>query len=133
MTSIGTSTFLRRALVADAAISGATGLLMILGAEALQGLLGLPAALSRSAGFVLLPFVALLAWLASRERAPRAGVWTAIEVNALWVVGSLVLVLSGWVALTGLGAVFVLVQALAVAGFAAVQFIGLRRVAAHAA
>lgn len=133
MTSIGTSTFLRRALVADAAISGATGLLMILGAEALQGLLGLPAALSRSAGLVLLPFVALLVWLATRERAPRAGVWTVIEINALWVIGSLLLVLSGWVALTGLGSAFVLVQAVAVAGFAAVQYAGLRRAAAQVA
>ncbi|HYH44089.1 MAG TPA: hypothetical protein VEG34_00255 [Thermoanaerobaculia bacterium] len=131
MSSIGTSTFLRRALVADAAISGATSLLMILGAEALQGLLGLPAALSRSAGLVLLPFVALLVWLATRERAPRAGVWTVIEINALWVIGSLLLVLSGWVALTGLGSAFVLLQAVAVAGFAAVQYVGLRRAAAR--
>jgi hypothetical protein len=38
-----------------------------------------------------------------------------------------VLVLSGWVALTGLGAAFVVVQAVAVAGFALLQVAGLRR------
>ena len=133
MTSIGPSTFLRRALLADAAISGATGLLMFLGAGALHGVLGMPPALLRAAGLVLLPFAALLVWLATRERTPRAGVWTVIEINALWVAGSLLLVLSGWIGLTGLGAAFVLVQAVAVAGFAAFQYFGLRRAAASPA
>jgi hypothetical protein len=132
MSSTGFSTFLRRALLVDAAISGATGLLLIFGAEALQPLLGLPVALARAAGLVLLPFAALLVVLARREPTPRAGVWAVVEINVAWVAASLLLVLSGQVALTGLGAAFVVVQAVAVAGFALLQVAGLRRSAVPA-
>ena len=47
------STFLRRALMLDATASGATGLLLIAGANLVDGLLGLPAVLLRAAGLVL--------------------------------------------------------------------------------
>jgi len=40
--SNGRDRFLRRALIADAAISGTTGLLMLLGAGVLQEMLGMP-------------------------------------------------------------------------------------------
>lgn len=121
------SSFLRRALLADAGISGATGLLMALGAKTLEERLGMPAALLRYAGLGLIPFAALLAYLATRERTSRAGVWAVIEINATWVAASLLLLLSGWIALTGLGSAFVLLQALAVAGLALIQYVGLRK------
>jgi hypothetical protein len=54
-------TLLRRALLADAIISGGTGALMALAAGPLSGLLGLPAGLLLWAGIVLLPFAAALA------------------------------------------------------------------------
>src|ERR1041384_5285214 len=53
-------TNLRFALLADAVASGATGLMMIAGADLLTGLLGLPVALMREAGLVLVPYVALV-------------------------------------------------------------------------
>ena len=49
------NSFLRTVLLADAIASGATGLLMIAGAGLLEGLLGLPVALLREAGLVLIP------------------------------------------------------------------------------
>jgi hypothetical protein len=54
-------------------------------------------------------------------------VWGIIALNILWVIDSVVLVAAGWFALTVLGTVFVLVQALAVAIFADLEFVGLRR------
>jgi len=50
-----------------------------------------------------------------------------ILINALWVAASIVLLLSGWVAPNALGTVFVIVQALAVAVFADLQYLGVRR------
>ena len=117
--------FLRRALLADAGVSGATGLLMLLGADVLAGLLGLPTALLRTAGVALIPFVAFVAYVGTRDRLAPPAVWTVIACNALWAAGSLVLLT--WLAPTVLGYLFVVAQATAVAVFAELQFIGLRR------
>ncbi|MGE0726318.1 MAG: hypothetical protein AB7O45_18235, partial [Alphaproteobacteria bacterium] len=95
-------------------------------------LLGLPAALLRGAGIVLLPFAALVAWLGTRREVARGAVWAVVVVNALWAIDSIVLLLTGWVAPTGLGIAFVVFQAVVVAGFAELQWMGLRRSAAVA-
>ena len=127
MSVFGLSPFLRRALLADALISGATGLLMLSGANVLASLLGLPEALLRYAGLVLLPYGALVAYVATREQLRRWAVWTVIVANAIWALGSIVLLLSGWVTPNALGYTFIIFQALVVAGFAEIQYIGLRR------
>ena len=127
MSSIKPSAFLRAALIGDAAASGATGLLMFAGGGLLTDLLGVPEVLLRSAGLVLLPYAALVAWLGTRESLSRGTVGAVIVVNALWVADSLVLLLSGWVAPTALGVAFIIVQALVVAAFAVWQYLGLRR------
>jgi hypothetical protein len=119
--------FLRRALVVDGTVSGATGLLMILGAGFLGDRLGLPATLLRSAGLSLIPFVALLFYLSTRDQLSRGIVWAVIAANAAWVAASVLLLLSGRIEPTLLGYVFVLGQAIAVAGFAEAQYVGLRR------
>jgi hypothetical protein len=121
------SNLLRLALIADAVASGATGLLMLGGAAFLAGLLGLPTDLLRYAGLALLPFVAFVAFVGTRAEISRSAVTLIVIVNAAWVVGSIALLLSGWVAPTVLGYAFVLAQAIAVAILAELQWIGLRR------
>jgi hypothetical protein len=121
------NTFLRYALLADAVASGATGLLLIAGADLLTGLLGLPVALMREAGLLLVPYVALVAFVGTREAISRPAVQAIIALNLLWVVGSMGLLMGGWVAPTALGTAFVIAQAAVVAVFAELQFIGLRR------
>ncbi|HEY8605832.1 MAG TPA: hypothetical protein VIM12_01800 [Noviherbaspirillum sp.] len=133
MISLDSPLFLRRVLLADAAASGATGLLMSLGAQSLEPLLGLPAALVQAAGLVLLPFAALVAWVATRRPIRHGGVWAIIVVNGIWVVDSIGLLLSGWVAPTALGYAFVLAQAIVVAVFAELEFTAVRRPRAAAA
>ena len=118
---------LRRALLAAAVISGATGLLMLLGAGVLTELLGLPAALLRYAGLILLPYAVLLGALAAQDAPSRRGVWAVVGANALWAAGCALLLVTGWIAPTWLGYAFVLVQAVVVALFAEHQFFGLRR------
>jgi len=121
---------LRRVLLADALVSGATGLLMFGGAGFLASLLDLPQPLLSYAGLVLLPYGALVAWVGTRENLQRPAVWTVILANALWTVDSIVLLLSGWVAPNTLGYAFVIAQALVVALFAAMQYRGIRRMSA---
>ena len=121
------NTFLRYALLADAAASGATGLLMIAGAGLLDGLLGLPVALMREAGLLLVPYVAFVAYVGTRETISRPAVQATIALNVLWVAASIGLLMSGYVAPTVLGYAFVIFQAVVVGVFAELQFIGLRR------
>jgi hypothetical protein len=121
------NTFLRYALLADAVASGATGLMMIAGAGLLDGLLGLPAALMREAGLLLVPYVAFVAYVGTRETIARPAVQATIALNLLWVAGSVGLLMSGYVAPTVLGYAFVIFQAVVVGVFAELQLIGLRR------
>ncbi|MBA3805918.1 MAG: hypothetical protein H0X14_09450 [Acidobacteria bacterium] len=132
MRSFPTSTFLRRVLFADAATCVACGLLLAFGAGRLEQLLGLPAGLSRYAGLSLLPFAAFLGYLATRENLSQKVVWWVIILNALWTIDSILLLMSGWVAPTGLGAAFIVFQAVGVAMFAALEYFGLRKSAAAA-
>jgi hypothetical protein len=121
------SSFLRRILLLDALASGGTGLLMALFAVPLQDWLGVPAPLLRYAGWCLVPFAGLLVLLArSQDLAPGAVV-AVIVLNALWVVGSVVVLLAGVIQPSALGYAFVLGQAVAVALLAEMETIGLRK------
>jgi hypothetical protein len=122
-----TSTFLRWVLYADAATCIASGLLMLFGSAVLEQSFGLPAELSRYAGASLFPFAAFLIYLAGRENLSPPPVWTVIILNAIWTVGSFLLLLTGSVASNELGNLFVAVQALGVAVFAGLEYIGLRK------
>jgi len=121
------SLFLRYALLADAIASGATGLLMIAGADLLTRLLGLPVALLRESGLLLVPYVALVAFVGTREIIPLGAVKAIIALNVLWVLGTVGLLVGGFVAPTVLGYAFVIVQAVAVGVLAELQLVGLRR------
>ncbi|AMS43581.1 MULTISPECIES: hypothetical protein [Aminobacter] len=125
--SITVTPFLRNVLHADALISGAAGLLMMLGAPLLSPLLELPAQLLFWAGLVLVPFVAMLVVIARRATVSKLVMIDIIAINVLWVVASFGLLVSGVVAPNALGIAFVVAQALAVAVFAELQFIGIRR------
>jgi hypothetical protein len=124
---MSSSVFLRRALLVDAAASGLTGALMLAGAGMLTDLLGLPAALLRGAGLVLVPYVAFVAIVAARAHISTAAVWAVIACNAVWTVASVALVIDGFVTPTALGTAFVIGQAVAVAALGALQYAALRR------
>jgi hypothetical protein len=124
---VASTSFLRRALLVDAVASGASAVLMMAGASFLESLLGLPAPLLRGAGLILVPFVAIVGWLASRERVAASAVWAVIAMNAAWVVGSVAVLASDRFDPSTLGFAFVTAQAGTVAAFAELQYVGLRK------
>ena len=121
---------LRLALRIDAAASGALGVAGVVAAPALSDLLGPPAPLLFGVGVFFVVFALALLVLAARPSIPRAAARTVVVGNGLWVVGSVVATVAGWNALTAPGVGVVLAQALAVAVFADLQWLGLRRAAA---
>jgi len=127
MSSIAMSSFLRRVLLADAVVSAGTGLVMLLGAGLLPAWLGLPSALLALAGALLLPYVALLLWLARQPQVPRAAIWFVVVCNLMWAADCLFVALGGSFAPTALGQAFIGVQVLSVLVFAELQFMALRR------
>lgn len=126
------SQFLRRVLLADGAISGAAGVVMIVGGGFLAPLTNLPSELLLYAGAALLPWMLTLVFLARMANVPRNGVRWVIAVNAAWVAGSIAALFL--TAPTLFGYAFVIAQALAVGLFAELQIIALKREAqtAHA-
>lgn len=130
MTTFRTTSFLRVVLLADAVASGATGLLMALLAGQLTGLLNLPSTLLVTAGLVLIPYAAAVAFIATRSSLRRPAVWIIIGCNLLWAVDCVLIAVSGWIEPNTLGYAFILAQALIVGAFAELQYVGLRRVAA---
>jgi hypothetical protein len=113
-------------------VSGAAALLLLGGASLLAPLTGLPSGLLFWSGVVLVPFVAALIVVARREAAPRLVLVDIVALNALWVAASFGLLASGLVQPSALGIAFVAAQALAVALFAVLQAIGMRRAPAAA-
>lgn len=121
------TTFLRRAVLADAVLSGATGLLLIVGADILADLLALPAALLRGAGLVLVPYVALVAFVGTRERIARPAVMAIVVTNVLWAAASIGVLFTGLVAPNLLGYGFVVGQAVIVAALGELQYVAMKR------
>ena len=121
------SKFLRRVLIADAVISGTTGLLLIAAAHPLSQLLAIVPGLLRATGASLIPFAAFVTWVCTRAAIPRTSVWTVIALNAAWVVASFALLFVDGFDPSRLGVAFIVLQAVAVAGLAEAQYVGLRR------
>src|SRR5262249_30802273 len=133
MSLVRSPNFLRRVLLLEAAVSGATGVLLAAGGGLLEPLTGVPAMLARGAGVSLLPFAAIVAYVATRPTLSRPAVWAVITYNALWTIDSFALLLSGWISPTPLGIAFVAAQAVAVGVLAELQYVGLRNVRANVA
>ncbi|MGI5521749.1 hypothetical protein ACQEUX_12425 [Micromonospora sp. CA-259024] len=118
---------LRFALKQDAIGSGANGVVYLVAAAIFGQMFGLPAAFLYPVGVFLIAFAAALLALASRPGVSRPAAVVVIAVNIAWVAASVELLVAGWFPLTGLGVALVIAQAVVVAGFAALQFAGLRR------
>ncbi|RXT50876.1 hypothetical protein [Bradyrhizobium betae] len=124
---IDASTFLRRALLADAIFSGVAAIGFTFGASAFAALFNLPDALLRETGLFLIAYTALVGWLASRPSVPKPLVLLVVVGNAAWTVGSIALLLSGAVSPNISGELMVVAQAIATGVFAELQYMGLRK------
>ncbi|MGL3108401.1 hypothetical protein [Bradyrhizobium sp. BR 1432] len=124
---IEASTFLRRALLADAVFSGVAALGFTFGAGAFASLFNLPEALLRETGLFLIAYTVLVGWLAARASVSKALVLLVVIGNAAWTAGSIALLLSGAVSPNLAGELMVVAQAIATGVFAELQYVGLRR------
>jgi hypothetical protein len=127
MTDNGSSLFLRRVLLLDCVISGVTGLAMLAGSDLIGRLIGAPPAFVQYAGGSLLPFAAFVFYLSQRDLVSRGAIWTVIALNVAWVAGSVLLLFIDAIAPTAFGTAFIVLQAIAVASFAEMQYVGLRK------
>jgi hypothetical protein len=121
------STFLRRALIADAIFSGVAALGFTFGAGPFGSLFNMPEVFLREVGLFLIAYAALVGWLGTRQAVLKPLVMVPIVGNAAWTVGSIALLFSGAVAPNLLGTVMVVAQAIATGVFAELQYIGLRK------
>ncbi|WP_198376409.1 hypothetical protein [Neoroseomonas rubea] len=129
MPMITTTRFLRTALLLDAAMSGASGVALVAAPQAIGQATALPLGLLLAAGLFFLPYAALLAWLATRPAVPRWLVGLLAAGNLLWAVECAALPLLGLVAPNGWGIAFLAAQAVAVAVFAELYILAMRRAA----
>ena len=119
-------TFLRRVLLADAAVGLVVALAFLAATAFYVELTGLPEAVLRWAAVILLGYVAALTLAALLRPVRRPLVTGIIIANAVWVGASLVVL--ALVPTTPFGAFYVIGQALIVVGFGVAECVGLRRV-----
>lgn len=128
LTTDDSSTLLRRALVANALFSGASGTLLALGARPVASFLGLDAVLFLTAtGVLLILYAADLLYVATRPAINRTAVWIAVILDLSWVAGSALILFGGWLPLTTAGKWTIGIVAELVFLFAVFQYLGLRR------
>ncbi|SDJ52982.1 hypothetical protein [Streptomyces indicus] len=116
---------LRLFLGLDAVVTGANGLAYVLANGPLGRLLGVGSGLLLALGAGLVVFAAGVGLLAARQRPPVLPVRAVVEINLAWAVMSLV-ALVVWFSPSTAGTVWIPMQAVTVAGFAALQYTALR-------
>lgn len=105
---------------ADALVTGTNAVVYLAAAGPLADLLGGDATAWRGIGAFLLAYAVCVGLYARSPRSTPLG-WAIVAVNALWVVGSLEVALTGALDLDPLGRVWTVAQAGVVAGFAVFQ------------
>ncbi|MGV9453498.1 hypothetical protein [Streptomyces sp. NPDC003635] len=116
---------LRRFLALDAVVTGGNALAYLALSGPLGRLLGVDSGLLLGLGAFLAVYAGGVGWLASRERPGTLPVRVVVEANFGWAALSL-LALAVWLSPTATGAVWTVLQALTVAGFAVLQHMALR-------
>jgi hypothetical protein len=113
---------LRVVLKVDAAVTGVNGVAYLAAAEPLEDLLGVQAGLLRGLGAFLVVFAVLVAVVASRAKVPQGMVTAIAGANAVWAAGSVAFAIAGVSSPTTVGTIWIAMQAIVVAAFAALQW-----------
>ncbi|MGY1496320.1 hypothetical protein ACW4TU_06815 [Streptomyces sp. QTS52] len=116
---------LRRFLALDALVTGANAVAYLVAAGPLARFLGVGSGLLLELGLVLAVYAGAVGWLASRGQPAVLAVRAVIEVNLAWAAVSCV-ALALWLTPSTAGAVWAVLQAAVVAGFAVLQYVSLR-------
>ncbi|WP_067136778.1 hypothetical protein [Microtetraspora malaysiensis] len=118
---------LRRALLADAVLTGANGVGYLALATVLDLVLGVERSMQYPVGVFLAVYAVWVFFVARQERISRAAAGFVIGLNTLWAVLSVVTAAVGALGATGVGTAWIVLQGLVVGAVAAVQYVGLRR------
>ena len=124
----GEDTLVRKAMRVDAILVGLLGLPVVLASRPIAEWTGIPAGWVLGLGVFFLVYGVDVYWLAGRDRV-TAGAWATIAANEIFTVAALAVVVLGVWPLTGLGIAAVLGSGGYTAVLAALQWIGLRRLA----
>ncbi|MCP2278944.1 hypothetical protein SAMN04244553_3942 [Nocardia amikacinitolerans] len=118
---------LRTSLRLDAVITGANGIAYLALSGPLESLLGLDRGLGIAIGVFLTLYGLGVAAIGSTKSINPVAARAVIGLNAAWVLVSLVALVEGALDLTVVGSVWTVMQAATVGGFAALQYLGLRK------
>ncbi|MFH9136577.1 hypothetical protein [Streptomyces sp. NPDC017524] len=122
--------FFRLVLRVDSVSTAVMGVVLVAAAVPLGSATGMPVAFAVAFGIFQIGGAAVLALIAGYPVIPLALARTVVVVNALCAVGCVVTAFSDFVPLNGFGVVFLLIGAVIVAVYAALQYTGLRRMTA---
>lgn len=126
-TQTSNSTLLRRALLGNSAFSAVSGVALIAGAQPIATFLGLHAPfVLAGTGVVLMLYAASLYRTATQNPIDAREALLAVGLDVAWVIGSALILLGGWLPLTGEGRWTVAIVAEVVAIFAVLQYYGVR-------
>ncbi|PAK26209.1 hypothetical protein CJD44_11770 [Streptomyces sp. alain-838] len=117
---------LRRFLALDAVVTGANAVAYLALPGPLGRFLGAGSGLLLALGAFLAVYAGCVALVAARSRPPALAVRAVVEANLAWAAVSLA-ALGLWLTPTTAGAVWTVLQALTVAGFALLQYASLRQ------
>jgi hypothetical protein len=126
MNTIIPSRLLKLALISDAVVSGAVALLQLLAAAELSKWLNLPQSLLVETGMFLVAYTGVLVYLARSATVWSPIMWLVVIGNVGWAIACITILAERIVSPNLFGAMFVLVQAVAVLIFAALEYAGLR-------
>jgi len=122
------SNLLRIALRGNALFSGLSGLIALIAAQSLATFTGIQEPLVFVVlGVVLILFAVDLVWISARDSIDRRFAWLVIFLDVAWVAGSAIILIFDLVPLTVAGRWIIALLAEAVAIFAIIQYLGLRR------
>lgn len=120
--------FLRRVLYGNATFTGFIAVVLIIAAGPAASFTGLDYPLAYVAlGIGLLPFAWFCAYTARQRQLNPTYAKIILLLDVVWVAGSFLLLLSGWLPLTTAGKWAAAIIDEVVAVFAVLEFIGLRR------
>lgn len=126
MQSVIPSSLLKKALAADALVSGAVAVLQLSMPDALSRLLILPRGLLVETGVFLVAYTVLLIVLARSARIWSGVIVVVVLGNVGWAAGCAILLGAGHLQPSAAGLAFVAAQAAAVLLFAGLEYLGLR-------
>ncbi|MET9775896.1 hypothetical protein ABZ023_16865 [Streptomyces sp. NPDC006367] len=123
--TLGPQPALRRLLALDAAVTGANALAYLALSGPLGRFLGAGSRTLLGLGAFLAVYASAVGLLAARRHPPALAVRAVVEANLAWTALSLA-ALALWLTPTTAGAVWTVLQALVVAGFALLQHTALK-------